>query len=77
MYPIRDDQVGYFKALWESVDPHNKTYIEALVSGVCAHEEFWGINLNKIEGFVEAVSGFTMDILTQGAEKTLSVFNDR
>ena len=70
-YPIRDDQAGYFKSLWESVDLTNQTYIDALVSRACAHKDFWGMDLNKIDGFAETVAGFTWDILQQGAEKTL------
>ncbi len=73
-YPIRDDHAGYFYALWESVDPHNKTYVESMVSGVCAHEEFWGQNLNKLDGFVESVAAYVLEIMALGAEKTLRNF---
>ncbi len=73
-YPIRDDQAGYFAAMWESVDSQNKTYVEVLVSGVCAKEAFWGQNLNKVNGFVEAVTGYVLDILSMGAERALQKF---
>ncbi len=75
-YPIRDDHAGYFKSLWESVDAGNKTYIQALVARVCAHQEFWGADLNKVDAFVDEVASFTWEILTLGAEKTLHKFKE-
>ena len=72
VYPIRDDQAGYFKIVWEGVDPKNKTYIDSLVSSVCAKTEFWGMNLNKLNGFVDTVSSFVFDLLNNDASRVLA-----
>ena len=73
-YMIRDDQAGYFAAMWDSVNDESKTYVEVLVSGVCANEAFWGQNLNKVDGFVGAVTGYVFDILSMGPGRALQKF---
>lgn len=73
-YPIRDDQAAYFEELWMSVDPAKQSDIQALVSTVGAHTEFWERDLNMLPGFVDTVAGYMAEILSVGALKTLRKF---
>ena len=54
-YPIRDDAdvMEFFQSRWRAFDVDGNT--EALVSAILAHAAFWGQDLTRLPGMVDAV----------------------
>lgn len=71
-YQIKDDQVAWFMEAWRGVDVSNQSSVQALVKKVCSNHDFWGAELYQLPGFVEKVADLTWQILSKGAEFTLS-----
>jgi tagaturonate reductase len=56
LYPINDDQAGYFFGQWRAVEANAPQALENFVSTVCGNENLWGAPLAALPGFAEAVS---------------------
>jgi len=71
LYPINDDQAGYFYELWSPVQANDPQSIENFVKSVCRNENLWGTPLAALSGFAEAVSEHLCFMLKEGIEKAI------
>lgn len=71
-YQIKDDQAGWFMEAWQEAELSKESSVHALVKKVCSNEDFWGAELKQMPAFVEKVAALTWQILSKGAEFTLS-----
>lgn len=71
-YQIKDDQAGWYMMAWQDVDTSSQSSVHTLVKKVCSNEDFWGAELQQMPAFVETVADLTWQILSKGAEFTLS-----
>lgn len=71
-YKINDDTwiLEIFKSLWKQFDKSFEG-TRILVSAVLGNSNIWGSDLNKIQGFTEAVTGYLYNILSKGIEDTI------
>ncbi len=68
-YPIRDDQ-AVLDFFWEN---RSEADAQALVQKLCARADFWGEDLNGIEGFASAAAGWLRVIREQGMKAALEL----
>ncbi len=70
-YEIQDDMevLKFFAQAWKEFQDHGD--INGLCSRVLAKQEFWGQDLNNIEGLRETVAGYIHDILNQGMKSAV------
>ncbi len=71
LYPINDDQAGYFYELWNRVNINDPTSVENFVKTVCSNEGLWGTPLALLSGFVETVSANLYALLQRGIAEPL------
>lgn len=71
LYPINDEQAGYFYELWNRVNINDPAAVENFVKAVCSNESLWGTSLAALPGFTEAVSAGLKEIMQNGIEETL------
>lgn len=69
-YPIKDDAdvLEFYKGLWAETNIADKASVAALVKKVCANEKMWFGDLNKLDGFADAVTEHLYEILNNGVE---------
>lgn len=72
LYPLRDDQAGYFYSQWQSVETEKKESVATFVTIICSNEDLWGISLVALPGFSEAVTEYLNDIIQKGITGMLS-----
>ena len=66
VYPIYDDQAGYFADLWRHLTP-----VE-LTETVLQNTALWGHDLSQLPGFVDAVTNYLTQLIDQGVRATLA-----
>ena len=71
LYPINDDQAGYFFERWSAVKMNDPQSIENFVKTVCSNENLWGTSLAALAGFSEAVSESLYRMLREGVAKAI------
>ena len=71
LYPINDDQAGYFYDLWSKVNVNEPQSIENFVRIICSNESLWGTSLAALSGFTEAVSENLKALVQDGVFETL------
>ncbi len=71
LYPINDDQAGYFDELWSAVQANHPPSVENFVKTVCRNENLWGTSLDALPGFAEAVSEYLYLMLHKGVQMTM------
>ncbi len=69
-YPIRDDAevLELYKNLWAKCNTADKASVAELVKAVCAKENMWGEDLNKLAGFADEVASHLFNILNNGMQ---------
>lgn len=66
-YPINDAQAGFYFDLWKQDSAEN------VVQAVLRNETLWGADLSRVAGFEEAVKNDLHDLITFGADQTVSM----
>jgi tagaturonate reductase len=56
LYPIRDEQAGYFKKSWGDIALGSESSIKSLVLKVGQNKDLWGHDLTQLPMFVEVVT---------------------
>jgi len=68
VYPVQDDQAGYFSQLWK-----NNT-VKDIVQIALGNEKLWGMDLTTLPGFAFAVEAYLESIMHRGVMETLREF---
>ena len=68
-YLIRDDKevLMYIGKLWENTNPADENSVASFVKDICAKEDIWGEDLNKMGDFAAKVSSHLYGILNNGS----------
>ena len=71
--PLKDNPsaIDFFTEQWKSED------IPSIVKATLENEDFWGMDLTRIEGILEAVIENLKAIASHGMKKALKVFKDK
>jgi len=71
LYPLNDDQAGYFFAQWNAVQVNDSQSVENFVRTICSNESLWGTSLAALSGFVETASASLYALLQRGIAEPL------
>ncbi|MEI7584514.1 tagaturonate reductase [Runella sp.] len=67
-YVINDEQAAYFYEKWEGVTDET---VSTLVQQVLSDTKLWEIDLTKLAGFADAITGYLVEMMTNGVKATL------
>jgi len=67
-YVINDEQAAYFHEKWEGITAET---VSTLVQQVLSDTKLWEIDLTKLVGFAEAITGYLVEMMNNGVKATL------
>ena len=67
-YVINDEQAAYFYEKWEGITAET---VSTLVQQVLSDTKVWEIDLTKLAGFADAITGYLVEMMNKGVKATL------
>ncbi len=71
------ETLDFFEKQWGKISENTPEMAESIARVVLSKKDFWGMDLNRVEGVCQLVSEYIYSILTQGMKATLMAFNTK
>ncbi len=71
LYPIKDEQAGYFYEQWQALKDND---YQSFTATILANKQLWDTDLNQLPDFTRTISQYLENLMRHGAVHTIRQF---